>query len=82
MATRRTVRTLADQLIEVTDGDEVGYGIVEYGVGKGCALYEARRGIRRSERFDEPSWRWVAASAELLGAAASALSPALFQGRR
>ena len=40
-ATRRKVRTLADQVIEVRDGDDVGYGIVEYGVGKGYALYEA-----------------------------------------
>jgi hypothetical protein len=38
-ATRKTVRTLADQVIEVTDGDEVGYGIIEYGVGKGYAAY-------------------------------------------
>ena len=37
--TRRRVRTLADQIIEVRDGDEVGYGIVEYGVGKGFAQY-------------------------------------------
>ena len=28
-----------DQLIEVTDGDEVGYGIIEYGVGTGYAKY-------------------------------------------
>ena len=40
-ATRRKVRTLADQVIEVRDGDEVGYGIVEYGVGKGYAQYPA-----------------------------------------
>ena len=32
-ATRKLVRTLSDHVIEVTDGDEVGYGIVEYGVG-------------------------------------------------
>ena len=38
---RRTVRTLADQVIEVRDGDEVGYGIIEYGVGKGFAKYAA-----------------------------------------
>lgn len=37
--TRRLVRTLADQVIEVTDGDEVGYGIIEYGVGKGYERY-------------------------------------------
>jgi hypothetical protein len=35
------VRTLADQVIEVRDGDEVGYGIIEYGVGKGYAKYES-----------------------------------------
>jgi hypothetical protein len=40
-STRRKVRTLADQVIEVRDGDEVGYGIIEYGVGKGYALYES-----------------------------------------
>ena len=38
-ATRRLARTLSDHVIEVTDGDEVGYGIVEYGVGKGYARY-------------------------------------------
>ena len=38
-ATRKLVRTLSDHVIEVTDGDEVGYGIVEYGVGKGYAKY-------------------------------------------
>jgi hypothetical protein len=40
-ATRKMVRTLADQIIEVRDGDEVGYGIMEYGVGKGYAQYES-----------------------------------------
>jgi hypothetical protein len=40
-ATRTRVRTLADQVIEVRDGDEVGYGIVEYGVGKGYGKYES-----------------------------------------
>jgi len=40
-AVRRKVRTLADQVIEVRDGDEVGYGIIEYGVGKGYAQYES-----------------------------------------
>jgi hypothetical protein len=40
-AMRRKVRTLADQVIEVRDGDDVGYGIIEYGVGKGYAKYEA-----------------------------------------
>ena len=39
-AVRAKVRTLADQVIEVRDGDEVGYGIIEYGVGKGYALYD------------------------------------------
>ena len=37
--TRKMVRTLADQIIEVKDGDEIGYGIMEYGVGKGYAEY-------------------------------------------
>jgi hypothetical protein len=36
---RRLARTLSDHVIEVTDGDEVGYGIVEYGVGKGYERY-------------------------------------------
>lgn len=40
-ATRQLVRTLGDQVIEVRDGDEVGYGIIEYGVGKGYEKYEA-----------------------------------------
>jgi hypothetical protein len=39
-AIRKLVRTLSDHVIEVTDGDDVGYGIVEYGVGKGFAKYE------------------------------------------
>ncbi len=39
-ATRRRVRTLADHVIEMRDGDAVGYGIMEYGVGKGYAKYE------------------------------------------
>ena len=38
-ATRLRTRTLSDQVIEVTDGDEVGYGIIEYGVGTGYADY-------------------------------------------
>ena len=42
--TRQRVRTLADQVIEVTDGDEVGDGIIEYGVGKGYAAYESVQG--------------------------------------
>jgi len=40
-AIRRKARTLADQVIEVRDGDAVGHGIIEYGVGKGFAMYEA-----------------------------------------
>jgi hypothetical protein len=36
---RRLARTLCDHVIEVTDGDEVGYGIIEYGVGKGYERY-------------------------------------------
>lgn len=40
-ATRHKTRTLADQVIEVRDGDDVGYGIIEYGVGKGYAKYAA-----------------------------------------
>jgi len=35
--TRRIARTLSDHVIEVTVGDEVGYGIMEYGVAKGFA---------------------------------------------
>ena len=42
--TRKLVRTLSDHVIEVTDGDEVGYGIVEYGVGKGYARYAEVQG--------------------------------------
>ena len=38
--TRRTVRTLSDHVIEVRDGDRVGWGIMEYGVGSGYARYE------------------------------------------
>ena len=38
-ATRKLTRTLSDHVIEVTVGDEIGYGIVEYGVGKGFARY-------------------------------------------
>jgi hypothetical protein len=38
-ATRKLARTLSDHVIEVTDGDEIGYGIVEYGVGKGFGRY-------------------------------------------
>ncbi|MFT3821229.1 MAG: hypothetical protein QM750_27035 [Rubrivivax sp.] len=39
--TRRKLRTLADQVIEVHDGDQVGHGIIEYGVGKGYEKYAA-----------------------------------------
>jgi hypothetical protein len=39
--TRKRVRTLADQIIEMRDGNEVGYGIIEYGVGSGFATYES-----------------------------------------
>ena len=39
--TRQRARTLADQVIEVTGGNEVGHGIIEYGVGKGYAAYES-----------------------------------------
>jgi hypothetical protein len=38
-AVRRLARTLSDHVIEVTDGDEIGYGIMEYGVGNGYARY-------------------------------------------
>lgn len=38
-AVRRVTRTLADHVVEVRDGDEVGYGIIEYGVGKGFPMY-------------------------------------------
>jgi hypothetical protein len=36
---RKLVRTLCDHVIEIRDGNEVGYGIMEYGVGKGYARY-------------------------------------------
>ena len=39
--TRQRARTLADQVIEVSDGNEVGHGIIEYGVGKGYAAYQS-----------------------------------------
>lgn len=38
---RKIARTLSDHVIEVQDGDETGYGIIEYGVGKGFAQYES-----------------------------------------
>ena len=37
---RKLVRTLSDHVIEVRDGAETGYGIIEYGVGKNFPLYE------------------------------------------
>ena len=36
---RKLARTLCDHVIEVREGDEVGYGIMEYGVGKGYSRY-------------------------------------------
>lgn len=36
---RRIARTLSDHVIEVRVGDEVGYGIMEYGVAKGFEKY-------------------------------------------
>ncbi|MFT3792302.1 MAG: hypothetical protein QM741_14795 [Rudaea sp.] len=36
---RKLARTLCDHVIEVRDGNEVGYGIMEYGVGAGYAKY-------------------------------------------
>jgi hypothetical protein len=38
-AARRTLRTLSDHVIEVRDGDNVGWGIMEYGVGEGYDRY-------------------------------------------
>lgn len=43
-AIRRIARTLCDHVIEVRDGNEIGYGIMEYGVGKGYALYPEVQG--------------------------------------
>jgi hypothetical protein len=37
--TRRLARTLSDHVIEVRDGDAVGYGIMEYGVSPGYPRY-------------------------------------------
>lgn len=42
--TRRRVRTLADQVVEIRDGADVGWGIIEYGVGKGYPKYESVQG--------------------------------------
>lgn len=36
---RRTLRTLSDHVIEVRDGDNFGWGIMEYGVGQGYDRY-------------------------------------------
>jgi hypothetical protein len=38
-AIRKLARTLCDHVIEVREGNEVGYGIMEYGVGKGYVKY-------------------------------------------
>jgi len=37
--TRRAARTLSDHVIEVRDGDNIGWGIMEYGVGEGYERY-------------------------------------------
>jgi hypothetical protein len=42
--TRGLVRTLADQVIEVRDGDNTGFGIMECGIGKGYPRYEHVQG--------------------------------------
>jgi hypothetical protein len=36
---RRVGRTLSDHVIEVRDGDRLGYGVIEYGVAKGYPGY-------------------------------------------
>lgn len=41
--TRRLARTLADHVIEVRDGDDVGYGIMEYGVAEGYPLFKPQQ---------------------------------------
>lgn len=38
-ADRAALRTLSDHVIEVRDGDNIGWGIMEYGVGEGYARY-------------------------------------------
>ncbi len=38
-AVRKKARTLCDHVIEVREGGETGYGIMEYGVGAGYARY-------------------------------------------
>lgn len=40
-AIRKIARTIADHVIEIRDGDQVGYGIMEYGVSEGYAKYQA-----------------------------------------
>lgn len=40
-ATRRASRTASDHVIEVRDGDRLGYGVIEYGVSKGYPGYES-----------------------------------------
>lgn len=40
-ATRYAGRTASDHVIEVRDGDRLGYGIIEYGVAKGYPGYES-----------------------------------------
>lgn len=37
--TRKKIRTLSDHVIEVVDGDQRGWGIIEYGVGSGYERY-------------------------------------------
>lgn len=39
-ASRKVLRTLSDHVIEVHDQGEVGYGIIEYGVGKDYPIYQ------------------------------------------
>ena len=38
---RRLVRTLSDHVIEVRDGNAVGYGVMEYGVSAGYPKYKS-----------------------------------------
>ncbi len=38
---RRLVRTLSDHVIEVRDGNSVGYGVMEYGVSSGYTKYKS-----------------------------------------
>ncbi|MDB5999366.1 MAG: hypothetical protein JWP52_1065 [Rhizobacter sp.] len=40
-AVRKTARTLSDHVIEVRDGGNVGYGVIEYGVAPGYPGYES-----------------------------------------